>query len=244
MVYDDNTIINYAYTNAPTELYGYGQINRLYCNSDGVYYDARPLYVETARGCAAPSRRSNSNSGSGSGSGSSSTDKKVTLHSISDQYLDIGEKKIVGIDHNGSSLKVTTSNASVAKVTYSNSKSHITMTGVKPGRATIKVTSSRSGYTSRTVSFEIVVKDTSGSKLQLSGISDKKMEEGSVRYISVNTNASRIKLSNSNSNVAQVTADGFQLKVRAIKAGTTTVKVTASPLGLYLQEHHFPSDCL
>ena len=225
VVYDDDTIINYAYTNAPTELYGYGQINRLYCNSDGVYYDARPLYVETARGCAAPSRRSNS--GSGSGSGSSSTDKKVTLHSISNQYLDIGEKKIVGIDHNGSSLKVTTSNASVAKVTYSNSKSHITMTGVKPGRATIKVTSSRSGYTSRTVSFEIVVKDTSGSKLQLSGISDKKMEEGSVRYISVNTNASRIKLSNSNSNVAQVTADGFQLKVRAIKAGTTTVKVTA-----------------
>lgn len=231
VVYDDDTIINYAYTNAPTELYGYGQINRLYCNSDGVYYDARPLYVETARGCAAPSRRSNSNSGSGSGSGSSSTDKKVTLHSISDQYLDIGEKKIVGIDHNGSSLKVTTSNASVAKVTYSNSKSHITMTGVKPGRATIKVTSSRSGYTSRTVSFEIVVKDTSGSKLQLSGISDKKMEEGSVRYISVNTNASRIKLSNSNSNVAQVTADGFQLKVRAIKAGTTTVKVTASRSG-------------
>ena len=231
VVYDDNTIINYAYTNAPTELYGYGQINRLYCNSDGVYYDARPLYVETARGCAAPSRRSNSNSGSGSGSGSSSTDKKVTLHSISDQYLDIGEKKIVGIDHNGSSLKVTTSNASVAKVTYSNSKSHITMTGVKPGRATIKVTSSRSGYTSRTVSFEIVVKDTSGSKLQLSGISDKKMEEGSVRYISVNTNASRIKLSNSNSNIAQVTADGFQLKVRAIKAGTTTVKVTASRSG-------------
>ena len=225
VVYDDDTIINYAYTNAPTELYGYGQINRLYCNSDGVYYDAKPLYVETARGCAAPSRRSNS--GSGSGSGSSSTDKKVTLHSISNQYLDIGEKKIVGIDHNGSSLKVTTSNASVAKVTYSNSKSHITMTGVKPGRATIKVTSSRSGYTSRTVSFEIVVKDTSGSKLQLSGISDKKMEEGSVRYISVNTNASRIKLSNSNSNVAQVTADGFQLKVRAIKAGTTTVKVTA-----------------
>ena len=231
VVYDDDTIINYAYTNAPTELYGYGQINRLYCNSDGVYYDARPLYVETARGCAAPSRRSNSSSGSGSGSGSSSTDKKVTLHSISNQYLDIGEKKIVGIDHNGSSLKVTTSNASVAKVTYSNSKSHITMTGVKPGRATIKVTSSRSGYTSRTVSFEIVVKDTSGSKLQLSGISDKKMEEGSVRYISVNTNASRIKLSNSNSNVAQVTADGFQLKVRAIKAGTTTVKVTASRSG-------------
>ena len=227
VVYDDDTIINYAYTNAPTELYGYGQINRLYCNSDGVYYDARPLYVETARGCAAPSRRSNS----GSGSGSSSTDKKVTLHSISNQYLDIGEKKIVGIDHNGSSLKVTTSNASVAKVTYSNSKSHITMTGVKPGRATIKVTSSRSGYTSRTVSFEIVVKDTSGSKLQLSGISDKKMEEGSVRYISVNTNASRIKLSNSNSNVAQVTADGFQLKVRAIKAGTTTVKVTVSRSG-------------
>ena len=227
VVYDDDTIINYAYTNAPTELYGYGQINRLYCNSDGVYYDARPLYVETARGCAAPSRRSNS----GSGSGSSSTDKKVTLHNISNQYLDIGEKKIVGIDHNGSSLKVTTSNASVAKVTYSNSKSHITMTGVKPGRATIKVTSSRSGYTSRTVSFEIVVKDTSGSKLQLSGISDKKMEEGSVRYISVNTNASRIKLSNSNSNVAQVTADGFQLKVRAIKAGTTTVKVTASRSG-------------
>ena len=227
VVYDDDTIINYAYTNAPTELYGYGQINRLYCNSDGVYYDARPLYVETARGCAAPSRRSNS----GSGSSSSSTDKKVTLHSISNQYLDIGEKKIVGIDHNGSSLKVTTSNASVAKVTYSNSKSHITMTGVKPGRATIKVTSSRSGYTSRTVSFEIVVKDTSGSKLQLSGISDKKMEEGSVRYISVNTNASRIKLSNSNSNVAQVTADGFQLKVRAIKAGTTTVKVTASRSG-------------
>ena len=229
VVYDDDTIINYAYTNAPTELYGYGQINRLYCNSDGVYYDARPLYVETARGYAAPSRRSNSSSGSGSGS--SSTDKKVTLHSISNQYLDIGEKKIVGIDHNGSSLKVTTSNASVAKVTYSNSKSHITMTGVKPGRATIKVTSSRSGYTSRTVSFEIVVKDTSGSKLQLSGISDKKMEEGSVRYISVNTNASRIKLSNSNSNIAQVTADGFQLKVRAIKAGTTTVKVTASRSG-------------
>lgn len=229
VVYDDDTIINYAYTNAPTELYGYGQINRLYCKSDGVYYDARPLYVETARGYAAPSRRSNSSSGSGSGS--SSTDKKVTLHSISNQYLDIGEKKIVGIDHNGSSLKVTTSNASVAKVTYSNSKSHITMTGVKPGRATIKVTSSRSGYTGRTVSFEIVVKDTSGSKLQLSGISDKKMEEGSVRYISVNTNASRIKLSNSNSNVAQVTADGFQLKVRAIKAGTTTVKVTASRSG-------------
>ena len=93
------------------------------------------------------------------------------------------------------------------------------------------MTSSRSGYTSRTVSFEIVVKDTSGSKLQLSGISDKKMEEGSVRYISVNTNASRIKLSNSNSNIAQVTADGFQLKVRAIKAGTTTVKVTASRSG-------------
>ena len=68
--------------------------------------------------------------------------------------------------------------------------------------------------------------------MQLSGISDKKMEKGSVRYISVYTNASRIKLSNSNSNVATGDpADGFQLKVRAIKAGTTTVKVTASRSG-------------
>jgi len=105
--------------NAPTELYGYGQINRLYCYSDGVYYDAKPLYIETGRGYATPSKRTSSG---GSDSGSSSEDKKVTLYDINDQYLDIGDTKVVGIDHNGSSLKVTTSNSSVAKVTYSTSK--------------------------------------------------------------------------------------------------------------------------
>ncbi len=228
VVYDDDTIINYVYTYAPTDLYGYGQINRLYCYSDGVYYDAKPLYIETGRGYATPSKRVYSN---GSGSGSSSQTKKVTLYGIADQYLDIGEKKIVGIDHNGSSLRVTTSNASVAKVTYSTAKSHITMTGVKPGRATIKVTSSRTGYESSTISFDIIVRDNTTQTVQLSGISNKYMDEGDVRYVNVNTNASRITLTNSNSRVAEVTADGFQLKIRARNAGTTTVKVTASRSG-------------
>lgn len=228
VVYDDDTIINYVYTYAPTDLYGYGQINRLYCYSDGVYYDAKPLYIETGRGYASPSKRVYSN---GSGSSSSSQTKKVTLYGIADQYLDIGEKKIVGIDHNGSSLKVTTSNSSVAKVTYSTAKSHITMTGVKPGRATIKVTSSRTGYESSTISFDIIVRDDATKTVQLSGISNKYMDEGDVRYVSVNTNASRITLNNSNSRVAEVTADGFQLKIRAKNAGTTTVKVTASRSG-------------
>lgn len=228
VVYDDDTIINYVYTYAPTDLYGYGQINRLYCYSDGVYYDAKPLYIETGRGYASPSKRVYSN---GSGSGSSSQTKKVTLYGIADQYLDIGEKKIVGIDHNGSSLRVTTSNASVAKVTYSTAKSHITMTGVKPGRATIKVTSSRTGYESSTISFDIIVRDNTTQTVQLSGISNKYMDEGDVRYVNVNTNASRITLTNSNSRVAEVTADGFQLKIRARNAGTTTVKVTASRSG-------------
>lgn len=228
VVYDDDTIINYVYTYSPTDLYGYGQINRLYCYSDGVYYDAKPLYIETGRGYASPSKRVYSN---GSGSGSSSQTKKVTLYGIADQYLDIGEKKIVGIDHNGSSLRVTTSNASVAKVTYSTAKSHITMTGVKPGRATIKVTSSRTGYESSTISFDIIVRDNTTQTVQLSGISNKYMDEGDVRYVNVNTNASRITLTNSNSRVAEVTADGFQLKIRARNAGTTTVKVTASRSG-------------
>ena len=228
VVYDDDTIINYVYTYAPTDLYGYGQINRLYCYSDGVYYDAKPLYIETGRGYASPSKRVYSN---GSGSGSSSQTKKVTLYGIADQYLDIGEKKIVGIDHNGSSLRVTTSNASVAKVTYSTAKSHITMTGVKPGRATIKVTSSRTGYESSTISFDIIVRDDTTQTVQLSGISNKYMDEGDVRYVNVNTNASSITLTNSNSRVAEVTADGFQLKIRARNAGTTTVKVTASRSG-------------
>lgn len=228
VVYDDDTIINYVYNYAPTDLYGYGQINRLYCYSDGVYYDAKPLYIETGRGYASPSKRVYSN---GSGSGSSSQTKKVTLYGIADQYLDIGEKKIVGIDHNGSSLRVTTSNASVAKVTYSTAKSHITMTGVKPGRATIKVTSSRTGYESSTISFDIIVRDNTTQTVQLSGISNKYMDEGDVRYVNVNTNASRITLTNSNSRVAEVTADGFQLKIRARNAGTTTVKVTASRSG-------------
>ena len=228
VVYDDDTIINYVYNYAPTDLYGYGQVNRLYCYSDGVYYDAKPLYIETGRGYASPSKRVYSN---GSGSGSSSQTKKVTLYGIADQYLDIGEKKIVGIDHNGSSLRVTTSNASVAKVTYSTAKSHITMTGVKPGRATIKVTSSRTGYESSTISFDIIVRDNTTQTVQLSGISNKYMDEGDVRYVNVNTNASRITLTNSNSRVAEVTADGFQLKIRARNAGTTTVKVTASRSG-------------
>lgn len=226
VVYDDDTIINYVYTYAPTDLYGYGQINRLYCYSNGVYYDAKPLYIETGRGYATPSKRIYSG-----GSGSSDQTKKVTLYDISNQYLDIGEKKIVGIDHNGSSLRVTTSNASVAKVTYSTSKSHITMTGVKPGRATIKVTSSRTGYESSTISFDIIVRDNTTQTVQLSGISNKYMDEGDVRYVNVNTNASRITLTNSNSRVAEVTADGFQLKIRARNAGTTTVKVTASRSG-------------
>ena len=226
VVYDDDTIINYVYTYAPTDLYGYGQINRLYCYSDGVYYDAKPLYIETGRGYATPSKRIYSG-----GSGSSDQTKKVTLYDISNQYLDIGEKKIVGIDHNGSSLKVTTSNSSVAKVTYSTAKSHITMTGVKPGRATIKVTSSRTGYESSTISFDIIVRDNTTQTVQLSGISNKYMDEGDVRYVNVNTNASRITLTNSNSRVAEVTADGFQLKIRARNAGTTTVKVTASRSG-------------
>lgn len=226
VVYDDDTIINYVYTYAPTDLYGYGQINRLYCYSDGVYYDAKPLYIETGRGYATPSKRIYSG-----GSGSSDQTKKVTLYDISNQYLDIGEKKIVGIDHNGSSLRVTTSNASVAKVTYSTAKSHITMTGVKPGRATIKVTSSRTGYESSTISFDIIVRDDTTQTVQLSGISNKYMDEGDVRYVNVNTNASRITLTNSNSRVAEVTADGFQLKIRARNAGTTTVKVTASRSG-------------
>ena len=223
VVYDDDTIINYVYTYAPTDLYGYGQINRLYCYSNGVYYDAKPLYIETGRGYATPSKRIYSG-----GSGSSDQTKKVTLYDIANQYLDIGEKKIVGIDHNGSSLRVTTSNASVAKVTYSTAKSHITMTGVKPGRATIKVTSSRTGYESSTISFDIIVRDNTTQTVQLSGISNKYMDEGDVRYVNVNTNASRITLTNSNSRVAEVTADGFQLKIRARNAGTTTVKVTAS----------------
>lgn len=226
VVYDDDTIINYVYTYAPTDLYGYGQINRLYCYSDGVYYDAKPLYIETGRGYATPSKRIYSG-----GSGSSDQTKKVTLYDIANQYLDIGEKKIVGIDHNGSSLRVTTSNASVAKVTYSTAKSHITMTGVKPGRATIKVTSSRTGYESSTISFDIIVRDNTTQTVQLSGISNKYMDEGDVRYVNVNTNASRITLTNSNSRVAEVTADGFQLKIRARNAGTTTVKVTASRFG-------------
>lgn len=226
VVYDDDTIINYVYTYAPTDLYGYGQINRLYCYSDGVYYDAKPLYIETGRGYATPSKRIYSG-----GSGSSDQTKKVTLYDIANQYLDIGEKKIVGIDHNGSSLRVTTSNASVAKVTYSTAKSHITMTGVKPGRATIKVTSSRTGYESSTISFDIIVRDNTTQTVQLSGISNKYMDEGDVRYVNVNTNASRITLTNSNSRVAEVTADGFQLKIRARNAGTTTVKVTASRSG-------------
>ena len=226
VVYDDDTIINYVYNYAPTDLYGYGQINRLYCYSDGVYYDAKPLYIETGRGYATPSKRIYSG-----GSGSSDQTKKVTLYDIANQYLDIGEKKIVGIDHNGSSLRVTTSNASVAKVTYSTAKSHITMTGVKPGRATIKVTSSRTGYESSTISFDIIVRDNTTQTVQLSGISNKYMDEGDVRYVNVNTNASRITLTNSNSRVAEVTADGFQLKIRARNAGTTTVKVTASRSG-------------
>ena len=226
VVYDDDTIINYVYNYAPTDLYGYGQINRLYCYSDGVYYDAKPLYIETGRGYATPSKRIYSG-----GSGSSDQTKKVTLYDIANQYLDIGEKKIVGIDHNGSSLRVTTSNASVAKVTYSTAKSHITMTGVKPGRATIKVTSSRTGYESSTISFDIIVRDDTTQTVQLSGISNKYMDEGDVRYVNVNTNASRITLTNSNSRVAEVTADGFQLKIRARNAGTTTVKVTASRSG-------------
>ena len=226
IVYDDDTIINYVYNYAPTDLYGYGQINRLYCYSDGVYYDAKPLYIETGRGYATPSKRIYSG-----GSGSSDQTKKVTLYDIANQYLDIGEKKIVGIDHNGSSLRVTTSNASVAKVTYSTAKSHITMTGVKPGRATIKVTSSRTGYESSTISFDIIVRDNTTQTVQLSGISNKYMDEGDVRYVNVNTNASRITLTNSNSRVAEVTADGFQLKIRARNAGTTTVKVTASRSG-------------
>ena len=226
VVYDDDTIINYVYTYAPTDLYGYGQINRLYCYSDGVYYDAKPLYIETGRGYATPSKRIYSG-----GSVSSDQTKKVTLYDIANQYLDIGEKKIVGIDHNGSSLRVTTSNASVAKVTYSTAKSHITMTGVKPGRATIKVTSSRTGYESSTISFDIIVRDDTTQTVQLSGISNKYMDEGDVRYVNVNTNASRITLTNSNSRVAEVTADGFQLKIRARNAGTTTVKVTASRSG-------------
>lgn len=212
VVYDSDTIINYAYTYAPTELYGYGQINRLYCYSDGVYYDAKPLYIETGRGYATPSKRTSSG---GSDSGSSSEDKKVTLYDINDQYLDIGDTKVVGIDHNGSSLKVTTSNSSVAKVTYSTSKSHITMTGLKPGKATIKVTSSRSGYASSTISFNIIVKDNGSSSIHLSGISNQYMDEGTTRYVSVNTDASRISVSNSNTSVADVTADGFQLKIRA-----------------------------
>lgn len=226
VVYDDDTIINYVYNYAPTDLYGYGQINRLYCYSDGVYYDAKPLYIETGRGYATPSKRIYS-----AGSGSSDQTKKVTLYDIANQYLDIGEKKIVGIDHNGSSLRVTTSNSSVAKVTYSTAKSHITMTGVKPGRATIKVTSSRTGYESSTISFDIIVRDNTTQTVQLSGISNKYMDEGDVRYVNVNTNASRITLTNSNSRVAEVTADGFQLKIRARNAGTTTVKVTASRSG-------------
>ena len=226
VVYDDDTIINYVYNYAPTDLYGYGQINRLYCYSNGVYYDAKPLYIETGRGYATPSKRIYSG-----GSGSSDQTKKVTLYDIANQYLDIGEKKIVGIDHNGSSLRVTTSNSSVAKVTYSTAKSHITMTGVKPGRATIKVTSSRTGYESSTISFDIIVRDNTTQTVQLSGISNKYMDEGDVRYVNVNTNASRITLTNSNSRVAEVTADGFQLKIRARNAGTTTVKVTASRSG-------------
>lgn len=226
VVYDDDTIINYVYTYAPTDMYGYGQINRLYCYSNGVYYDAKPLYIETGRGYATPSKRIYSG-----GSGSSDQTKKVTLYGIANQYLDIGEKKIVGIDHNGSSLRVTTSNSSVAKVTYSTAKSHITMTGVKPGRATIKVTSSRTGYESSTISFDIIVRDNTTQTVQLSGISNKYMDEGDVRYVNVNTNASRITLTNSNSRVAEVTADGFQLKIRARNAGTTTVKVTASRSG-------------
>lgn len=58
VVYDDDTIINYVYNYAPTDLYGYGQINRLYCYSNGVYYDAKPLYIET--GAAMPPRPSGS----------------------------------------------------------------------------------------------------------------------------------------------------------------------------------------
>lgn len=226
VVYDGNTIINYLYTYAATELYGNGQINRLYCNANGVYYDTKPLYIQTGKGYATPSRRSSS-----SGSGSSTQDKKVTLHDISDQYISIGDTHIVAIDHNGSSLRVTTNNPSVAKVTYSTSKSRITMTGLKAGKATIKITSSRSGYTSSTISFNIIVKESGSSSIQLSGIANQTLDKGSTRYVTVNTDASRISVTNSNTKVADVTTDGFQLRIRAKAAGTTTVKVTASRTG-------------
>lgn len=225
VVYDNDTVINYAYTEAPTELYGYGQINRLYCSSNGVYYDSKPLYIETERGYATPSRRTSG------GSDSSTEDKKVTLYAINDQYLDVGSSRVVGIDHNGSSLKVTTSNSSVAKVTYSTAKSHITMKGLKPGKATIKVTSSRSGYQSVTTSFQIVVRSNGSSSIQLSGISNQYLDEGDVRYVNVNTDASSIRVTNSDNAVADVSVDGFQLRIRGKQAGTATIKVIASRAG-------------
>lgn len=223
IVNDSSSIINHVYAEAPTELYGSGQINRLYCESNGVYYDTRPLYIETARGYAPPSRRSSS----GGSSGGNTQDKKVTLHSIPDQYLDIGSVRYVGIDHNGSSLRVTTTNSSIAKVTYSTSKSRITMQGVKPGSAVIKITSSRAGYQSSTISFKLVVKGSSQGSIQLSPIRDQSMDVDDFRYLTVNTDASRIEVSNSNSSVLQVGTNGFQLSLYAKRAGYSDVKVTA-----------------
>lgn len=228
VVYDNDTIINYLYANAATELYGYGQINRLYCKSNGVYYDTKPLYIETGRGYAAPSKRTSGSSGSGS---TEQKDKKVTLYDINSQYLNIGDTKIIGVDHNGSSLKVTTSNSSVARITYSNAKNHITIKGLKAGRTTIKVTSSRSGYESATISFNVTIKENGSSSIQLAGISNQRLDVGSTRYVSVNTDASRISVSNSDTSVADVTADGFQLRIRAKRSGTATIKVTASRSG-------------
>lgn len=50
------------------------------------------------------------------------------------------------------------------------------------------------------------MRDDTTQTVQLSGISNKYMDEGDVRYVNVNTNASSITLTNSNSRVAEVTA--------------------------------------
>ena len=223
VVYDDDTIINYVYNYAPTDLYGYGQINRLYCYSDGVYYDAKPLYIETGRGYATPSKRIYSG-----GSGSSDQTKKVTLYDIANQYLDIGEKKIVGIDHNGSSLRVTTSNASVAKVTYSTAKSHITMTGVKPGRATIKVTSSRTGYESSTISFDIIVRDNTLSEISVSN------ESGIAKSKTLSFQIEQNLQAGETLNVTVQKQGGAQLNAAATQSGNkTSYSVEVSENGIY-----------
>ena len=87
---------------------------------------------------------------------SSGSEDKVIIRKISDQIMNRGSERIINVNTDGSSIKATSSNSSVARVSTRRDDT-LVIEAVGTGTARITVTASRRGYRDATTSFYVDV---------------------------------------------------------------------------------------